>query len=78
MKDMGTFVGQLVFRSFDRAGRVYAAMRCRGFDGVYRSAGDATLLRFAEAACAALVSALIIAARFCNVSRSIGVWAGNL
>jgi cobalt/nickel transport system permease protein len=33
MKDMGSFLGQLLLRSIDRAERVYAAMKCRGFDG---------------------------------------------
>jgi cobalt/nickel transport system permease protein len=36
MKDMGTFMGQLLLRSFDRAERVFCAMKCRGFTGVYR------------------------------------------
>jgi cobalt/nickel transport system permease protein len=36
MRDMGAFLGSLLIRSFDRAGRVYRAMSCRGFDGVYR------------------------------------------
>ena len=31
MKDMGTFVGQLFLRGFDRAERVHLAMRCRGY-----------------------------------------------
>jgi len=31
MRHMGTFVGQLLLRGFDRAERVHAAMRCRGF-----------------------------------------------
>ncbi len=31
MKDMGSFTGQLLLRSFDRAERVYAAMKCRGY-----------------------------------------------
>lgn len=35
MKDMGSFLGQLLLRSFDRAQRVYQAMKCRGFEGVY-------------------------------------------
>jgi cobalt/nickel transport system permease protein len=34
MKDTGGFLGQLILRSFDRAGRVYQAMKCRGFQGV--------------------------------------------
>ncbi|MDR0488350.1 MAG: cobalt ECF transporter T component CbiQ [Propionibacteriaceae bacterium] len=31
MKHMGSFLGQLVLRSFDRAERVHAAMSCRGY-----------------------------------------------
>ncbi|MDR0454415.1 MAG: cobalt ECF transporter T component CbiQ [Deferribacteraceae bacterium] len=31
IKDMGSFVGQLVLRSLDRAERVYNAMKCRGY-----------------------------------------------
>lgn len=31
MKHMGSFVGQLLLRSFDRAERIYAAMKCRGY-----------------------------------------------
>ena len=31
MRDMGSFAGQLLIRSFDRAGRVYNAMKCRGY-----------------------------------------------
>ena len=31
MRHMGSFVGQLVLRGFDRAERVHSAMRCRGY-----------------------------------------------
>jgi cobalt/nickel transport system permease protein len=31
MKDMGSFAGQLLLRSFDRADRIYNAMKCRGY-----------------------------------------------
>ena len=31
MRHMGSFVGQLLLRGFDRAERVYAAMKCRGY-----------------------------------------------
>lgn len=31
MRHMGSFVGQLLIRSFDRAERVYSAMKCRGY-----------------------------------------------
>ena len=33
--DVGSFIGELLIKSFDRAERVYAAMKCRGFRGVY-------------------------------------------
>jgi len=33
MRHMGSFVGQLLIRSFDRAERVYEAMKCRGYPG---------------------------------------------
>jgi cobalt/nickel transport system permease protein len=31
MRDMGSFAGQLLIRSFARADRVYNAMKCRGY-----------------------------------------------
>ena len=31
IRDMGNFIGQLMIRSFDRADRVYNAMKCRGY-----------------------------------------------
>lgn len=36
MKHMGSFVGQLLIRSFDRAERIYNAMKCRGYNGGFR------------------------------------------
>ncbi|MCL1909167.1 MAG: cobalt ECF transporter T component CbiQ [Holophagaceae bacterium] len=33
IRDMGSFLGQLVLRSIDRADRVYSAMKCRGYCG---------------------------------------------
>lgn len=35
MKDMGSFVGQLLLRCIDRSEHIYAAMQCRGFSGEY-------------------------------------------
>jgi cobalt/nickel transport system permease protein len=35
IRDMGSFAGQLLIRSFDRAERVYNAMKCRGFSPGY-------------------------------------------
>ena len=36
MRHMGAFVGSLLLRSFDRAQRVYGAMKCRGYGGAWR------------------------------------------
>lgn len=33
IRDMGSFLGQLLLRSFERAERVYAAMKLHGYDG---------------------------------------------
>ena len=38
MRDMGSFAGQLLLRSFDRAERVYQAMKCRGYQSAPPSA----------------------------------------
>jgi len=35
IKDMGGFTGQLLLRGFDRADRVYSAMKCRGYSSNY-------------------------------------------
>ena len=35
MKDMGNFTGQLILHSFDRADRVYNAMKCKGYSANY-------------------------------------------
>jgi len=35
MRDMGSFAGQLLIHSFDRAERVYNAMKCRGYTSGY-------------------------------------------
>lgn len=37
LKDMGSFAGQLLLRTIARSERIYAAMKVRGFSGVYPS-----------------------------------------
>ena len=37
MKDLGSFIGQMLLRTYDRAQRVYEAMKLRGFNGEYNS-----------------------------------------
>ncbi|MDR2159291.1 MAG: cobalt ECF transporter T component CbiQ [Treponema sp.] len=71
MRDMGSFLGQLLIRSFDRAERVYRAMKCRGFDGVYRGRTGRTF-RPADAGYTVLVCGLAVAFRFFNLGRLAG------
>lgn len=59
-RTVGTFVGALVVRAFDRSERVLEAMRCRGFDGRFSSpAGRAYPRR--EGALVALAAAALAA-----------------
>lgn len=37
IRDAGPFIGHLLIRSIDRAERVYLAMLCRGFHGIYNT-----------------------------------------
>ena len=41
LKDGGSFAGQLLLRTVDRAQRVYDSMRLRGFNGEYHAYGQA-------------------------------------
>jgi len=71
MKDMGSFVGHLLLRSIDRAERVYAAMKSRGFNGTYVTApipkvGIKDIL-FTVGACS-----FFLICRFVNISLVIG------
>jgi cobalt/nickel transport system permease protein len=75
--DMGSFLGQLILRSFDRAGRVYQAMRCRGFDGVYRMRRTRAPRLCDRLYTAALVSGILFL-RFFNLSLFLGDLAERL
>ena len=71
MKDMGSFIGQLVLRSFDRAERVYRSMKCRGFDGKYRGKG-AGRFRCSDGIYSAAVILSLFLFRFVNISLFLG------
>ena len=73
LRDMGVFVGQLLLRSFDRAERVYCAMKCRGFSGACPATVRAKA-RARDYAYAASVCAALLFLRFFNLS----VFLGNL
>lgn len=67
----GSFLGQLLLRSMDRAEELYASMRLRGFDGAFHYA-DARPFRPVDAACAALCAALCALLRLVDVAALIG------
>ena len=67
MRHMGSFVGQLTLRGFDRAERIHAAMRCRGY----------SLKRILPAHRRLLCSDLLVFAAVCLPSlllRFVAVW----
>lgn len=70
---MGTFVGQLLLRSIERAQRVYDAMKCRGFSGnlVMRPAGKVC---GTEIAVTAMIILTLVFLRINNGS----LWLGGL
>jgi cobalt/nickel transport system permease protein len=71
MKDMGSFLGQLLIRSFDRSTRVYNAMQCRGFAGVYHS-GPKKRLSLSDLVFLAVTLPLLLAGRFFSLSAFFG------
>jgi len=73
MRDMGSFLGQLLLRSFDRAERVYNAMKCRGY-ALQNITQDNRMLTLYDIVFFAVVSAFCIALRFDDVnSLFIGI-----
>jgi cobalt/nickel transport system permease protein len=75
MKDMGSFLGQLILRSSDRSGRVYQAMQCRGFHGVYAGSSRRNLRPADWFYTVSLVSGIFFL-RFFNLSLFLGRLAG--
>ncbi|MBO4302707.1 cobalt ECF transporter T component CbiQ [Methanosarcinaceae archaeon] len=73
MQDVGPFIASLLLRSIDRAERVYAAMKCRGFDGVFRTAKISGPSMNDLALLTAIVLVIVLF-RFVNIS----VLAGNV
>ena len=73
INDTGSFIGQLILRSFDRAGRIYQAMKCRGFSGVYYSESYGRF-RLTDGIYIISLILLMVFLRFFNLS----VFLGNL
>ena len=70
-KALGSFVGQLLLRTMDRAQRVYQSMNLRGFNGDYNSCHDYEM-RVNDIAYIIVWSMLFIIARFYDVPILIG------
>ncbi|HWQ79464.1 MAG TPA: cobalt ECF transporter T component CbiQ [Anaerovoracaceae bacterium] len=68
---IGTFMGQLLLRSFDRAERVYFAMKCRGFNGEYQFAA-ADKMRPGDVIYMFLLCLAFLLLRWFNTSMIIG------
>ena len=71
MGHMGTFAGQLLLRSFDKADRIYHAMKCRGFNGEYRFAVS-NPFNIAAFGYSIILTALFLCLRLVNVSVMMG------
>jgi len=71
IKDMGSLVGQLLLRSFDRGERVYFAMKCRGYSGDYKYVPTAKPPAL-ECIYMALFIAIVIIMRIINIPDLIG------
>lgn len=67
----GSFAGQLILRTFDRAQRVYQSMNLRGFTGEYNT-GGVSKLRSKDFAYLAGWSLFFIVARIYNIPMLIG------
>ncbi|GHS94442.1 cobalt ECF transporter T component CbiQ [Synergistales bacterium] len=71
MKDMGSFLGQLVLRSFDRGENIYQAMKCRGFLGIYHGQATAAPI-FLDVAYSIIFLSVLFTLRFFNLSLFLG------
>ncbi|MDR3191700.1 MAG: cobalt ECF transporter T component CbiQ [Treponema sp.] len=71
MKNMGSFLGLLLVRSFDRAGRVYQAMKNRGFDGA-RHTGAVRPLRLSDGLFAGGICSAAVFFRLFNAGDFLG------
>lgn len=67
----GSFAGQLILRTFERAQRIYESMSLRGFTGEY-NIGHHAKLEFKDFAYLAGWSFFFLAARFINIPMLIG------
>lgn len=71
----GSFLGQLLLRSFDKADRIYFAMKCRGYQGDFPSAVSESM-KWKDTVYWILLCSLFLLLRFVNFSLLIGTAIG--
>lgn len=71
LRHMGSFVGSLMLRSFDRADRIYGAMKCRGY-GQGGSCAAQRRWRTADIVYTAAVCGACMLFRFVDVTMLLG------
>ena len=77
MRDMGSFTGQLLIRSFDRADRVYNAMKCRGY-ALQNMANNSRGLNYRDIIFLAMVILFCVTFRVINVNELYAGLLGSL
>jgi len=77
IRHMGSFVGFLLIRSFDRAERVYNAMKCRGYPK-WQHGEAGKRLKAADYGFLAIVGGLSLLFRFADVVNLFSGWLEEL
>ena len=70
-KAWGSFAGQLLLRTYDKATRIYESMTLRGFNGEYNT-GDIEKLKYKDYVYMILWSLFFIVAKFRDIPNLIG------
>ena len=73
-KAWGSFLGQLILRSADRAAAIFESMELRGFKGEFYYADRNASSGARSAAVAVIAIALMILMRFVNIPAAIAGW----
>lgn len=76
VKVWGSFVGQLLLRTFDRAQRIYQSMNLRGFVGEYNT-GWQSRMKVRDFAFLSVWYLFFVIARIYNIPSLIGTLFGN-
>ena len=77
LRHAGSFVGCLLLRSIDRAERIYAAMKCRGY-AIQKSRDVESKPTTSDGLYALLVCGLCVLLRLVDIGAGLGAWAGGV